>query len=388
VKALTLAMLTERLVLGLCAPLAVGCGSSSNGGRNDGSGGRTASEAGTSNGGLPTGTAGAAGSSGSDQGGGQANGGGSGSTSAPVQDHALAATDASACALDASGKIQCWGFAPNTWTIPDGTFVELHASLSSFCAVRADRTVTCFDPPSGNSTSIANMMPMGKVQLIELGLGTICGVDDTDAPFCKSDYPGLSVPDGESFSQYSIGYEFACGIRKADGSIACWGNGGDAACSLSIPAVGQLVPPSGAFVRVSSGVYSSCALDAAGALSCWGAGKSGDDSAAACAGHRYNFGQSVSPSGAFRAVAVGQNHSCGIKTGGALACWGAGTADSDCPGDSVDCRQSRPPAGSFVQVSVGRVHSCAMTAERKVQCWGYPGAGAGDGRLVPPAEFQ
>lgn len=379
------------LALGLCAAVAVGCGSSSSR-QGDASGGRTSSDAGASSGGLSTGAAGASGRSGGDQatagGGGRGDGDGGAAATTPVQDHALASVDRGACALDNAGGIQCWGFAPNTWVIPAGTFVELHASLASFCAVRADRTVTCFDPPSGGSTSIASMIPTDKVQMIELGLSTICGANEAGAPFCKSAYLGLAVPAGGDFSQYSVGYHFACGIRTTDRGVTCWGNEGDATCSLDVPALGQLKPPSGAFVRIASGVNSSCAVDTAGSLSCWGAGKTGDDTSAECRGHRYNFGQSAAPSGAFRALAVGENHSCGIKTDGTLACWGAGTADTDCPGDSVDCRQSRPPTGSFVQVVVGNVHSCAMTADRKVKCWGYPGEGAGDGRLTPPVAFQ
>ena len=386
-RAFDLSILSLQLALGSTSLVLLGCGSSSDPNQSDSNAGTSGSDVGSSGGEQASGTAGAAGSAGS----GRDDGGGSGSESTtPVLDHALACTGAGACALDKSQKIRCWGFAPKVWTIPDGEFVELRASVDSFCAVRADRTVSCFDPPSGNLTSIASMMPTGKVQALELGLGTICGVDDGGSPFCKSDYLGLSVPAGASVDQFSIGYQFVCGIRKADSSILCWGDGGDPTCSLAtgIPAVGQLVPPSGAFTRISSGIYSSCALDAVGGVSCWGAGKSGTDPALECQGQRYNFGQSASPKGAFRAIAVGQNHTCGIKTDGTLACWGAGTADTDCPGDSVDCRQSRPPAGSFVQVSVGRVHSCAITADRKVKCWGYPGAGAGDGRLTPPVEFQ
>ena len=374
-----------------------GCGSSSDGdGGNagatqvggDGGVAQVGGGAGSSSGGQSAGTGGVSGShaDGGNASGIAGGGGGSGSV-VPVQEHALACTERGACALGNSGQLECWGNLPSTWSIPEGPFVELHASGPAVCAVRADRTVACFDAPGSGSTSTATLAPKGKVQTLELGLGTMCGADDAGMPFCNSAYPGLAVPAAESFPQYSVGYEFACG-RRADGTLKCWGNAGAAACSGGIPAAGQLAPPTGSFASVAGGVFSSCALDSSGAVSCWGAGKAGDDATASCGSSLYNFGQSTAPTGAFRALAVGENHSCGIKTDGTLACWGAGTADSDCPGDSVDCRQSRPPSGSFVQVSVGRVHSCAMSAERKVKCWGYPGAGAGDGRLTPPAEFQ
>jgi len=307
---------------------------------------------------------------------------------APLGTFAIASTARGNCALDASGAVQCWGSSPNVWPVPAGAFVELHASIDAMCAIRADRTVACFDPPDGSVSGITSVAPTGKVRSLALQRGALCGVDDSGQVFCNSAYTELKAPAGEMFSQVSVGVHLACGIRVADDSVTCWGFAGDAACSVQIPAAGQLMAPAGAFAGISSGFYSTCGLDKTGAVSCWGAGKATDDATAMCMGSPYNLGQAAAPPGAFLSVAVGANHSCGVKTDGTVACWGAGTADVGCPDTGVDCRQSRPPAGTFAQVSVGNLHSCAITADRKVQCWGYPGADAGDGRLVPPMVFQ
>lgn len=366
------------------------CGSSSNSNPSNSAAGQSGEQGGASSG--AAGSAGADSSAGTAAAGsaGQATGGGGGSASAtPLGDNAIVSTSRGNCALDNEGLIQCWGYQPNIWSPPGGPFVELRASIDSVCAIRADRTFTCFDAPTGgNPSGITALLPTGKMRDLDLARGTVCGVDDAGQAFCNSIYSDMAVPPGATFSRVSVGSEFACGLSIADGSITCWGYGGDAACSAKVPAVGQLVAPAGAFVTLSSGFLSNCALDKAGAISCWGAGKASDDPAATCMGSTYNAGQAAPPSDEFKSVRIGVNHACGVEIDGTVACWGAGTTDVGCPDTGFDCRQSRPPAGAFAQVSVGNLHSCAITADRKVQCWGYPGAGAGDGRLVPPAMFQ
>jgi hypothetical protein len=305
-----------------------------------------------------------------------------------VGKYAIAATGRGTCAIDAAGAVRCWGIAP-TWTVPNGEFVELHASTDAMCAIRADRTVTCFDPPDGAS-GVAAVAPKGKVGELALQRGALCGTDDTGAAFCNSSDSlpvPLTVPAGESFDRLSVGGYFACGIRTQVATILCWGYAGDEGCTAPIPVTGQLMAPAGEFTQISSGAFSSCAVQKDGTVSCWGAGDANDDPAEMCAGTQPNFGQSIPPAGAFSTVSVAQHHACAIKTDGTVACWGAGTTD-ECQTDGENCRQSRPPAGKFAQVTVGNYHSCAITAARKIQCWGYAGADANDARLTPPAEFQ
>jgi len=374
----------------------LGCSSSSDPNGDESAAGAT-SQAGTASGGQNAGAAGskpAAGGSGGEAGATSGAAGASDAGAGPsstVGDYALASTGRGNCALDNAGTIHCWGSAPDPWAIPSGEFVEVHASVDSVCALRADHTVTCFDAPSPNSVSgIADLVPKGKVRPLSLSLcrGSVCGVDDADTAFCNSKWGGVNMPP-DGITQISAGFSFACGVR-ADGTLACWGGSGGAdgdACT--IPATGQLAAPSGAFVAISSSLYSNCALGKNAHVACWGAGEATDDPAALCAGDRYNFGQATPPAGNFRSIAVGDNHSCGVQTDGTIACWGAGTTvAADCPGTDDECGQSKPPTGRFIQVSVGARHSCAMTTDRKIQCWGYPGADRGDGRLVPPDEFQ
>jgi alpha-tubulin suppressor-like RCC1 family protein len=82
-------------------------------------------------------------------------------------------------------------------------------------------------------------------------------------------------------------------------------------------------------------------------------------------------------------VSVGSDHSCGIKSSGALYCWGSnaygqlGIAQSDTvcgptqaqsPCDVVPRRVQ--PNLSFQSVSAGAHHTCAITTGRDAYCWG------------------
>ncbi len=84
----------------------------------------------------------------------------------------------------------------------------------------------------------------------------------------------------------------------------CWG--GDSK-------LGNLVPPQGAFAVVHAFFEDACAMDATGALSCWGAFPDSQGTFT---------GAPLEPPGKFKTFAVGHEFGCGILQSGELACWG------------------------------------------------------------------
>ncbi|MFC5578935.1 PxKF domain-containing protein [Lysobacter niabensis] len=64
-------------------------------------------------------------------------------------------------------------------------------------------------------------------------------------------------------------------------------------------------------------------------------------------------------SGGVVALASGDMHSCGLRSDGTIACWGAN-----------DFGQATPPAGHFIALTAGRQHSCGLRDDGKVLCWG------------------
>ena len=82
--------------------------------------------------------------------------------------------------------------------------------------------------------------------------------------------------------------------------------------------------------------------------------------------------QNVPPrvSNRFKALTVGESHSCGITLDDSVACWDAGANFE---------RQAQPPAGRFSSISAGQAHTCGVQVDGTVKCWG---------RDYPPADQQ
>jgi len=152
------------------------------------------------------------------------------------------------CALGLDGKVSCWGRDyEGSLAVPDGTFTQVAVGHSHTCALRADETVTCW----GWNTS-----------------------GQTDAP-------------GGKFTTLSAGTQLSCGIRPT-GELACWG-------------MDTKVPP-GQFTDVSADGFRNCALRKDGVLVCWGSG--------------WGDGKELD-GGPFVALA----ESCGVTAGGELTCF-------------------------------------------------------------------
>ena len=85
---------------------------------------------------------------------------------------------------------------------------------------------------------------------------------------------------------------------------------------------------------MSAGGAHTCGVRTNGAVACWG----------------YNAqGQATPPPGTFTAVSAGDYHTCGLRTNGTLACWG-----------DNDFGQATPPPGTFTAVSAGGFHTCGV----------------------------
>lgn len=163
----------------------------------------------------------------------------------------------------------------------------------------------------------------------------------------------------------SVGLDHACAIHES-GELACWG----------LNDQGQTDAPSGRYRSVSAGLSHTCAVRESGEAVCWGQdGGPADvpaleihemvcsETGGGCT--RTKVGED--PLGyRFRAVATGNDATCGILESGELLCWG-------------DYADAAPTGYRFRSLSAGwDGHFCGITESGRVRCWGNNSYGRTD----------
>ena len=297
------------------------------------------------------------------------------------------------CGIRVDGALACWGsppLAPEQAMPPAGVFISVSVAYGHACAVREDNTVMCWGHRDYQHTD-----PPGYVAMSSNGVDYLCGEQSDGARVCRARNGAPDLPAPRNFIAIAAGYEHTCGLLDT-GAAVCWGN---------VPA-----SPQGSFTSISDG----CFVDAAGRAVCWtnyvqfrkyetrsyegpfrsAVGDGGwpvgqltcglrvDNSVFCwdddyCRGHDGYPCPPPSPEGTFQSISVAGEHACGVKTGGAIVCWGHW--DDDYPVSAL------APDGEFQSISIGEFHACAVRADGAVACWGNDDAG----QATPPAgEFR
>jgi alpha-tubulin suppressor-like RCC1 family protein len=303
----------------------------------------------------------------------------------------ISAGHAFTCALTTSGVAYCWGnntygqlgigsqvasHRPAKVAIEDVTFQSISAGDTHACAVTSAGAAYCWGRNAGG----------------QLGTGRTGGGHTAPA----------AVSGHLAFRTISAGYYHTCGVTR-DGKGYCWGrndqgelgNAPRAASGVPVRVAGEA-----AFrlVEAAAQFDYSCAVDANGALSCWGANcfnQLGVDSLTEQCGTPpmpcSTKPSAVHAAGTFQTVGVAFSHSCALMPAGAVLCWGDNNAGQLGNGNSGD-RSVTPVAvaggQTYRTLSVGREFTCAITAQGVPQCWGTNdkgqlGIGAGGNRAVP-----
>ena len=138
---------------------------------------------------------------------------------------------------------------------------------------------------------------------------------------------------------------------------------------------GQSDPLSGDFVQVSAGGYHTCGVRSGGQVECWGSNEMVVSCPADEQGTCYYVytGQANPPAGVlFTQVSAGEYHTCGVTVAGNVDCWG-----NNADGEAAD------RTGNYLEVSAGEGHTCALRSDFSVDCWGNNGKGRAEGRPGP-----
>ena len=270
------------------------------------------------------------------------------------------------CAIRESGELECWGSNEGfdgyvgQSDPPPGTFIAVSAAVGSYisCGLRDTGEIECW----GDVAAIEDNPPTGSYTALSAGWFNVCGLRENGAIDCTTD----DTPAGR-FSAVSTGGSgsgnpgwHTCAIRESDSAIECWGNNElfkittineeTQAAEGEWVHTGQAAPPPGSFTAVSAGTYHTCAIRTGGAIECWGNNESGESDA---------------PDGAYTAVSAGFESTCGLRGDGAITCWGR-------------AYYSSKPVGRYTAVSVGGGHACAIRDTGAIRCWGNNNDGQTD----------
>jgi alpha-tubulin suppressor-like RCC1 family protein len=328
---------------------AVACGGSSDGASGGPTDDGSSGSSGTSGGEGSSGSSGSSGesSSGSSGSSGDAStdAGSDGAVVTTTTSSLLAAGGDLACAISPAGALKCWGASSTPHAVAAGsTFKDI--SLGSYtytydfrgCAIRSDDTLWCFE---SSSMSLAQV-------------------------------------DTGSFTQTAVGYQNQCAIAKT-GALYCWGTnntygqlgvGDNATTHTTLVQVGTDTN----WKRVVTSQDHTCALDATGALYCWGldhAGQLGDGNPDATVANYASSPIAIAAGTTWSDVSVHSSVTCGVRGDGALLCWGQGAylgVNSRTPA-TVDT------AKDWAKVRLSPNHACAIKKTGTLYCWGFDSFG-------------
>ncbi|QRN99330.1 hypothetical protein JRI60_10040 [Archangium violaceum] len=263
-----------------------------------------------------------------------------------------------ACALDAEGRLHCWGQA----------VAGLSPAMSCVVGpvVRPPVVFSC------------QTFPQPLVEGVRFTrLSNRCGLTDSGQVRCwneSSNAQPTPVPT-DSLIQLSAGSRHYCGITGA-GQAWCWGNNSLGQLGLSDfcpgPTCGDNQAPGRVagefrFTRIDSGSDHTCALEADGRAWCWGSDASGQLGRGVVSEWTCRDGapcgtvpRAVTGGLVFQDIDAANATTCGLTTTGELYCWGQGLGPTP-------TRMEGLPA--FVSLEEG----CGLTAEGKAYCTGTQG---------------
>jgi hypothetical protein len=214
-----------------------------------------------------------------------------------------------ACGIRTDDTIVCWG--DDAPTPPQGTFTSISAGTSSGCAVRTDGVLACW----GDSTPLTTSAPEGAFTSVSVEGDFACALRADGTVACWGAPDSREMPFG-TFTSFSVGFPMMCGVKKSDGTIACFVRGSSGCTDRGVDCADS-TPPDGTFTSVSAGLFRACGVKMDGAIVCWG------------------IGMRMLPAGTYASVSVGtEGGLCGVRTDGTVACTYTPQGPSGWPGMS------------------------------------------------------
>ncbi|MGK4005495.1 hypothetical protein WMF31_22915 [Sorangium sp. So ce1036] len=303
-------------------------------------------------------------------------------TTSPVQVAGLtnivdvAGAYAHSCALDSAGTVYCWG-SNGYGKLGDGT------RTAHYTAAAVTGVSNAVDVVTGSEHSCA-LLSSGSVtcwgQDLHLQLGDLNNATDSPSPVTVS---GLT-----DAVAISAGNQYTCALRST-GGVSCWGEnfigqlGDGTTTKRSTPVSVTGITDA---VALAAGGQHACAILSDSTVKCWGSNSQGKLGTGSTTPTHSTTPVSVSGISDAVQISAGISHTCVVRTGGAVSCWGVNGNRQ--LGDGSVTNRSSPAAVSALSdsatvVQAGAVSTCALVSGGSVKCWGSDLDGQlGDGPTV------
>lgn len=318
----------------------------------------------------------------------------------------------SACASKLDGSVYCWGIndeaqlgrsneAVSNVASSAPVLVDVYSSKggvvnvrsfsensATYCAIKENNDLFCWGSDYYGTRGDGTQPVMQGVTSVKGGVEHNCALKDERLYCWGRGYDGRVGVGGSSaayttpqlistlglVSDYSLGSDMTCAIKKEDKTLWCWGNNGygrlgigDTENKLSPVQVQGISNVS----KVVAGETHVCAITEDNNLYCWGQNSSGE----------LGIGTIVdSYSPAFvksniKSVVVGGVYTCAIDLSNWLYCWGVGSYGKLGIGRiSIETTPQRVSTLTDVsKVRLASDYACAQTGAldgNKLYCWG------------------
>jgi alpha-tubulin suppressor-like RCC1 family protein len=279
----------------------------------------------------------------------------------------LRAGDSHACGLEhETGRVYCWGRGDWGQLGQGNTVTEFEPKLvtlpSKARAIAAGHYHACAILEGGE------LYCWGHNLEGEIGIGT----DNNDV------LSPTRVGDGTDWTEIVGGQGHTCGLRRSPSggsTLWCWGRNSGGECGLGPPSppTDRILVPTQVgtlddWKSIDLGQAIACGIPTDGSLRCWGAG--GDAVLDGTPNPIYQP-MTIGTDRDWTTVSVDAFDTCGIITGNALRCWGRNWEGQLGVGEySVNRTTPTLVPGTWIEVSVGRFHMCAMDPDHKISCTG------------------
>jgi alpha-tubulin suppressor-like RCC1 family protein len=333
----------------------------------------------------------------------------------------VAAAGGFSCGLSADGGIYCWGDNPlgelgNGTTAPEtrptqvGTatdWIDVDAHTIEGCGIRSDHSMWCWGFGNtgqlGDGTTVTKLIPTEVIsdkpgigwKAMALGRQHACAIHDDGSLACwgldrvtgESVTAPVAVDSNTDWTAISTG-TVRCGLRGMPGLLYCWGkaSGGD----LGLGEITSQATPAqvgtDTWKAIAVGYNNTCGIRSDGALLCWG-----DNPSGRIALQYGSTPRQIGTATDWQAVSLASTSIIGLRAGTAYA-WGVNSAGQLGMPEAAEVAEPTAIAGinNWTSISAGNVHGCGI-ADGQAYCWGTVSVGfLGNGvttTLLSPAKI-